>query len=215
MHTLRSLAVALALVTGAAQASAQLATFDDLAGCTPDNYYGVLVDNGYSGFNWSNFYVTDGLAAATTHGGPGYNNGAITRPCVALNGFGAASEITSSTAFTFNGGYFTAAYQDGLSVMISGFSGTTQVFSQMLSLNTGGPLLWNVNWTGVDRVRFESGDGQPGSQFVFDNFRFNNTPDPSIPTVTPEPASLLLLGTGLAGVVARRGRRRKNTMTDP
>ena len=44
----------------AAPAGAQLATFDDLATCTPSNTGGIGIPNGYSGFNWNNFYVADG-----------------------------------------------------------------------------------------------------------------------------------------------------------
>lgn len=187
-------------------AQAQLATFDDLPGCIPSNTGGTLIGNGYSGFNWNNFYVADGPNTATAQGGPGYANGTITQRCIALNGFGNPSELTANSDFTFNGGFFTAAFSNSLSVLITGFdAGNTQLFSQTLLLDTTGPQLLNVNWAGLRRVRFESGNNQPGSQFVFDNFRFNNTPDPSIPV--PEPGALLLLGSGLVGLVAVRRRR--------
>jgi hypothetical protein len=195
----------IAMATVAAPAHAQLATFDDLPGCTPGNTGGTLIPNGYAGFNWDNFYIADGPNTATVQGGPGYASGTVTPRCIALNGYGASSMI-SAAPFTFNGGYFTAAFTNGLTVNISGYNGATLLFSQVLTLNTSGPQLLNVAWDNLTSVTFASGDGQPGSQFVFDNFRFNNTPDP---TITPEPASMTLLATGLLGIAVAARRRKR------
>jgi len=208
MRRLSGFATVLALATAADPASAQLATFDDLAACDPTSHSRVLVGNGYAGFDWDNFYVADGVNTyADFPSAPGYANGVITPGCIALNGFGNPSEISSSSAFTFNGGYFTSAYNDNLIVRIGGFSGSSELFTTTLTLNTSTPQLLNVAWEGVDRVRFESGDNAPGSQFVFDNFRFNNVTDPSI---VPEPATILLVGGGL-GLLGLVGRRRRKT----
>jgi hypothetical protein len=207
----RRFAVPLAalLTLTASPALGQLATFDDLAQCTTayETNSVVAVPNGYAGFDWSNFYVGHGAQTAVRVEGPGYATGTVTDPCMALNGFGYPAEVTSATPFIFNGGFFTAAFLDGLFLSVMGFSGATQLFATTMTLSTAGPQLMDVVWEGVDRVRFESGTGSPGSQFVFDNFRFNNTPDPAIPAV-PEPVSLLLLGTGLVGVAAVRRKRR-------
>jgi hypothetical protein len=200
--------IAAITIVAAAPAHAQLATFDDLPGCTPSNTGGSPIANGYAGFNWDNFYVADGPNTATAQGGPGYANGTVTQRCIALNGFGASSMISASP-FTFNGGYFTAAFNNGLVVNITGRNGATVLFSQMLTLSTAAPQLLNVAWDNLTSVTFASGDGLPGSQFVFDNFRFNNTADP---TITPEPASMTLLATGLFGIaaVARRRKQKNN-----
>ena len=76
----------------------------------------------------------------------------------------------------------------------------------MLTLSAVTPQLVNVAWDNLTSVSFASWDGLPDSQFVFDNFRFNNTPDP---TITPEPSSMTLLATGLIGLFGVARRRRK------
>src|SRR3712207_6982383 len=47
----------------------------------------------------------------------------VTQPCISLNGFGAPSDVSAATPFIFNGGFFTAAFTNGLSLSIQGFAG--------------------------------------------------------------------------------------------
>ncbi len=195
-----AIAAIVAMVTATSQAGAQLATFDDLLGCTPNNDYGIRIDNGYLGFQWTNFWVVNGAAAAAYSGGPGYGNGTVSPECVAINGFGQPAAISSATSFTFNGGFFTAAYDNGLSVKITAFDGLIEKYSSTFQLSTTTPYLFDVDWVGIDSIEFQTG---LGSQFAFDNFRFNNSVDPSI---VPEPSTLALLASGFVvlGLVRRR-----------
>ena len=213
---MRSLARAFAVLTLAlpSVASAQLATFDDNPtasasyDCTNDRG-GTVIRNGYAGFNWSNFAVVGGNAATTDVGGAGYQNGIVTAPCVAF-GFDGFAALSSDTDFIFNGGFFTAALRDNQLVRIRAFNSSDgEVFTTLLNLNTSAPQLLDVVWGGVRRVTFDAGNNEPGSQFVFDNFRFNNTADPNVPGIVPEPSTYALMATGLIGLIAVA--RRRNT----
>ncbi|MEP6781390.1 MAG: PEP-CTERM sorting domain-containing protein, partial [Gemmatimonadaceae bacterium] len=101
-------------------------------------------------------------------------------------------------------------FTPGLSLSVTAFNASNvQIFNSLFSLQTSGPTLMNVNWAGVRSVTFASGTNLPGSQFSFDNFRFNNTVDPAIPpTTAPEPATFAMMGAGLAVVLLATRRRR-------
>lgn len=209
--TLRSLMITGVVAATPGFLSAQFADFETgtiaaspfNCGTSGDN---KIIQNGYAGFNWNNFYTLNGAWGASQYSSPGYMNGTTSGNCIAFNGFGAPSTVSSLTPFSFNGGWFTAAFTNGLSLSITAFNGATQLFQSFLTLDTQTPQQLAVLWDNVDRVEFASGTGTPGSQFVFDDFRFNNAP---IPSVVPEPASLVLLGSGLLGLAAVQYRRRR------
>jgi hypothetical protein len=190
-----ALAGAAILFGGIRQAHAETLTFDDL------NPAGDL-SNGYGGFNWSNFSVLDSTTYDAGHEN-GYANGTVSTDYVAYN-LNSALEavIGASSSFTFNSAYFTGAWNNGLTISVTGLSSSNVVDQTSITVDSTAPTLETFNWTGVDTVEFTSSGGTnagyngSGEYFAMDNFRFNE-PVPDGAT-TPLP-STAYAGLGLLG----------------
>ena len=179
----RNLLLTIGLLVVCGQVSlALIVTFDDV---TPG--MGAMIPNGYGDLNWDNFWALNG---GLMHPGSGYELGCVSGEYVAFNGYSDPAVISNS-AFDFIGAYLTAAWQTGLKIDVEGYQGTTKVFSQTVTVDCYGPTLFEFNFTGVNKVRFNSyggtdaGLGGSGPYFVMDNFNF-----------VPEPATMCLLGLG-------------------
>lgn len=202
MRRLLTLALTATLCSPAI-ASAQTITFDDLPSSCAS-----LIPNGYQGFNWANFWYLSGTSCLP---GSGYANGTVSGN-VAFNAFSdpASMLMASGTPFTFNSVFMTAAWNDGVSVTVEGLMNSTVLFASTVTVSSHAATLFNFDWTGINSVRFSSsggvnqGYGGEGSHIAFDNLTVNQS-------VVPEPASMLLIGTGLAGVAAARRRRKDET----
>jgi hypothetical protein len=181
----------------AATTQAQTFDFDDLPTAAVTH---TPIPNGYGGFDWNNFSALDGVADVLS----GYHNGVVSTNNVAFNDGGKVADITSPTPFTLGSGFFIAAWNNGLSLEVQGFVGTTLVDDQTYTLNVRAPQFLVFNFTGITDARFISSGGTvaglngAGTQFALDNL--------TIVTV-PEPSTLALGGLGV--VVSFLFRRRK------
>jgi hypothetical protein len=202
--TFLSVFVALAALEGSARATT--ITFDNLT----DYGYGTLINNGYEGLDWNNFYVMNTTDYYENTGANGYTNGTASAPNVAYNGFGYPASISSSTPFTFNSAYFNAAWNNGLSITLTGLLNGVAEDSATFQVNaTGSATLETFNWTDINELDFSSAGGTPagynngdGAIFTLDNLTINGA------VAAPEPSALSLTGLGfilllMAGIVVR------------
>jgi hypothetical protein len=176
--------------------SAAVITFDDLPHWTD-------IGNHYSGLNWTNLYTMQGSL-----GSGGYKNAVVSGQNATFNGGAADALLVSGGLFDFNGAYLTAAWNDGLSIKVTGSKSGLEVYSQTVTVNTSGPTWFNFNFSGVDALRFDSFGGTANAAFVgtgagehfsMDNFTFNE----AVKSV-PESSSLMLAMLGLAGLFGAR-----------
>ncbi len=208
MRKTLAIAAVAALTTAVNTADAQLLTFDDIPQCDATSDDGVTLPSPYMGFVWSNFAIQHMLG--TDLESSGYSTGVVTPGCTAFNAYGYSTAISSATSFTFNGGFFTSAWNDELTLTITGFDDALEKYSASLNLDTHGPQLFNVNWEGINRLEFSASSrgSENRTHFTMDNARFNNAYDPA---VVPEPSSLILLAGGLAALGIIRRRRARTT----
>ena len=214
MHTVqirRAAAIAAALLL-ASGSHAALITFDDLdpIALSPVHYHLADIPDGYADLVWQNMGVIDMSAANAPHDS-GYGPGTISPNNVAFNNIGTAAGFSSTSRFTLESAYFTAAWNDGLQVDAQGFSDGVLLFSTSFTLDTTKPSLITFNWSNIDSVTLFSHDGTPvstiggsGTHFALDNLSIS---------AVPEVDSSLMTTLGLfaiGGLVLKRGRSARN-----
>ena len=175
-----------------AAADAAVITFDDVT-TQPQ----ATIPNGYAGLNWTNFGVINGTLQTN-----GYKNGRASGDYVAFTGGGSTATITApSGTFDFNSAWITGAWHNNLNVTVSGFVGTTLLYSQTVVAGSAGATLFTFNYDDITRVTFTPFGGTPvygpGTHAAIDNLTIN--------APIPEPAALAMLP--LAGLLMLRRRR--------
>ncbi len=188
-------------ITG--MAKAYVVTFEDLNEAPGWVGYATLSD--YEGIDWNNdgglVLGQNGDVFGTNYPQSGYGVGLISG---VVNVHSPSSHVyvdwLGEGTYNYNGAWFTSAWSDQ-EIFFAGWANDTQIYtSQHFQITTTQPLWIELNWTGIDRL----GIMHTGSQWVMDDFTFNEPIDP-----VPEPTTMILLATGLIGLAGFRRKKKK------
>lgn len=208
------LALAATSVANAQSAKTKTLDFEDLRRPPTEEEFAFEWMVRYGGLNWSNLFGFDYHYTSWDF------LGAATSGTIAVGGV--LGEISSPHRFNFYSAYFMGAHRNGLQLNITGYRGSTAVYLRTLLLNThiNDPATFaQLNFRNIDRIQFSSSGGvqdpifaelspfsvvAQGEQFAMDDVTYS---------VTPEPATLLLLGSGLVGLGFIAHRRMRKPIT--
>jgi len=168
-----NIVLALTLTLGSTFAYPAVLTFDEFP------VWQSVVPHHYAGLIWKNSSVLDASSVTTTDSG--YAVGMVSANNIVYNPLGSLS-ISAKQNFTFTGAYFTAAWNDGLTLVAEGFNNGVELFNQSFTIDTKSPTFLNFNFVGIDNLVLRSFGGSEnpklvsygdGTQFVMDNFTFS------------------------------------------
>ena len=163
----------------------------------------AIIPEGYSGFDWSNFYVASPALLGPPYNTCGYENGLISGQYIAFNGYANPSELSTvgNTDSIFGlTGYFTAAWTSDDQLTIEGLVNNKVVQSFVYELSETKPQFLKIHFSqDVSEIEFVTFSPTTySSQMVLDNLTLNPK------SATPEPESLLALGLGIGGFARLR-----------
>jgi hypothetical protein len=178
--------IGLLAAAGCALAHATVIHFDDLSGDET-----LPIDAGYAGFNWENM----GTISADSYPGSGFEAGTVSPANVAYNWYGMPATISKAdgNAWEYTGAYFTSAWVDQEIAFEGWRNGQLLFASGAYTLGTTTPSWIQLDWAGIDTLVIYNSSP---TAWAMDEF------------TVPEPASLALVGTSLAGLIAARRRKR-------
>lgn len=195
--------VAAALATAltmAAPAGATVIGFDDLSASDDP------IADGYAGLQWRNLYVLDPSTAPVS----GYTNAVVDGRQAAYSGFDDAAEIGGlSDGYVLQSGWFTAAFNDGLTITAKSYKGDELIHELSFVVDTNAPTLQTFDWRGVTRVSFA---GAGGKDRFFDMSGTNFAVDAVQVAAVPEPATWAMMVLGFAAVATALRRQRRRVM---
>ncbi len=186
---------ALALVPTAAHA--QTLGFDNLA-CGSGAAVGTYQTFSFNGFLCYDATVVNAFPNNLANGVKSFNN-------VIYNRSGSGATITRANPFTFTSAWVTAARANYAETyrFTGRHNGVTVGFVDVLTGNL--PQFVTFNFVGIDSVLFTNiSNPSSNAGLLMDDVTFNGAV-----TTTPEPASIALLATGFAGLLAVGRRRRR------
>ncbi|MDD5760018.1 MAG: PEP-CTERM sorting domain-containing protein [Desulfobulbaceae bacterium] len=172
------------------------ATVLDFEGLTTNSVEDLSSHQGYGGFTWDNgwFLYNNNSFAAPVHSGD----------YAIVNNYGGdplGLAITSTTSFDFDGAWIGGwGFNAPSQVKAQGFDNLGNFIGETdwMAVSVGGSSFLQADIDNVYRINFIG-----GSYYTIDDFTFNEEQQS-----VPEPATLLLLGTGLTGLIGARRKKK-------